>query len=293
MKKTILGLTALLFAALACNLGNPATQPSQPSVETVVTETIQAVTVNVPPSGDITATPAPSTQGGAQLTPDGTPVETSEISFIIPNGVANDVTSIMTKDVEYPYINPSLGDMPQHLVISLNLYAVADTVYSPKIMIFRADEYGAYSEMTAETINTLRTLQYAEGQPLPNELDTTFTAQIHGLNFQNGHGIRYLTQVMQNFAAITNEELFYYYQGITNDGMYFVEAILPINTAFLPANGRTDTPLPTDGIPINLDDFQGYANAVKEKLNNTETYNFNPYLDALDEMIGSVQVKGF
>lgn len=289
IQKNILFAAAGMLITLACGLTAPA-QPSQTGLETAVAETVQALTAGAP---SIPATEAAATQQSGQLTPDGTPVETAEISFFIPNGVANDATTTLTTEVEYPYINPSLGDMPQHVVVTLNLYTETVTLFTPRIMIFRADEYANYSEMTTAIISTLRSLQYTDGQPLPEELGATFTAQVHALNFQNGKGIRYLTEVLQGFAPVTNEELFYYYQGITSDGKYFVQAVLPINAAFLPANGRVDTVLPPDGIPFNMDDFPGYLEAVKQKLNSTETYNFNPYLDALDEMLASLHVRGF
>ena len=284
--KMTLGLTAGLFVLLACGLNAPATQPPQTNVETAVVETLQALTAIAP-------APVETTQESEQLTPDGTPVETAEISFFIPNGVANDASSSTTTNVEYPYINPSLGDMPQHITVTLNLYAVTGGIYEPQIMIFRAAEYSQYSEATAAIINQLGSLQYVEGQPLPEGLDTDFRAQVHAVNFTNGHGIRYLTQVFQNFTPVNNQELFYYYQGITNDGQYFVQATLPINAPYLPADSNPNTSQPTDGIPFNMDDFPGYLNAVSQRLNSTETFNFNPYLDALDEMIASMQIKGF
>jgi len=280
IKKNVLGMAIAVFVILACGGTAPT---SSPDVNAIVTQTLQA----------LAAEPTNSQAEPQQLTPDGMPVETTEISFFIPNGVANDAASIMTTNVEYPYINPSLGDMPQHLAVTLNLYAVQESIYQPKILIFRASEYSQYSELTASAISQLQSLQYVDGQPLPEELNADFSAQIHALNFKNGHGVRYLTQVFQNFNAVNNQEFFYYYQGITDDGQYFVQAILPINTPYLAADGNPNASLPAGGIPFNMADFSGYLNTVNQTLNSTDTFNFNPYLDALDEMIESIQVKGF
>lgn len=273
-RKQSLGLMLGLFLILAC--GAPA---ATPDVAAIVTQTLQALTA------------APTEP--QQLTPDGTLVETAEVSFFIPNGVANDASSSTTTNVEYPYINPSLGDMPQHITVTLNLYAVTGGIYEPKVIIFRTAEYSQYSDSTAATISQLQSLQYVEGQPLPDGLDADFSAQIHAVNFTNGFGIRYLTQVFQNFNPVNNQELFYYYQGMTDDGQYFVQATLPINASYLPTDSNPNTPQPADGISFSMDDFPGYLNAISQKLNSTETFNFNPYLDALDEMIASMQIKGF
>lgn len=284
--KSILGLVLGLFLILAC--GAPA---ATPDVTAIVTQTLQALTT-IPAEAQQESQAIPIAEA-QQLTPDGTPVDTAEISFFIPNGVANDATSTLTTAVEYPYINPGSGDMPQHVTVNLNLYAVTENIHQPQVLVFRASEYSQYSELTASIISQLQSLQYVDGQPLPKELSADFSAQIHAVNFKNGHGVRYLTQVFQNFNTVNNQELFYYYQGITNDGQYFVQAVLPINASYLVADSNPNSPLPADGIPFNMDDFSGYLNTVNQKLNSTDTFNFNPYLDALDEMIESIQVKGF
>ncbi|MBK6645728.1 MAG: hypothetical protein IPG44_08230 [Anaerolineales bacterium] len=278
MKKKI-GYLPVLFIILACGATAPA---ATQSVDTMVTQTLQALT-SVP-----AATPQPE-----QITPDGTRVETAEISLLIPNGVANDAASASVTDVELPYINPGSGDMPQHIKLTLDLYALSNTSLEPQIMIFRSNEYSGYSELTALMIGEIQSMQYSDGQPLPEHLGSDFSAQIHGLNFQNGHGVRYLTQVMTNFTPINNRDFYYYYQGMTDDGKFFVQAVLPVNAAYLPADDNPNTPLPTDGIPFSTEDFGGYLNAVTLKLNSADSFSFSPYLNQLDMMIESMLVKGF
>lgn len=279
MKKKLAILFGL-FIILACGGTAPG---ATPNVDSIVTQTLQA----------LTAAPPLETSQPEQLTPDGTQVDTAEVIFLIPNGVANDATSVTSTEMELPYITPGLGDMPSHIKLTLNLYALSGTRLEPEILIFRANEYAGYSELTEMMMEELRSLQYVDGQPLPEHLGSDFSAQVHGVSFQNGHGIRYLTQIMTNFMPVNNRDLFYYYKGMTNDGNYYVQAILPINTAYLPADESPTTPLPADGIPFNMDDFPAYLDAVAQKLNSTDTFDFNPYLNALDEMISSIQVKGF
>ena len=64
-----------------------------------------------------------------------------------------------------------------------------------------------------------------------------FHAQYQVFPFGSGGGIRYLTLYAQYYAPINNHDLFYTYQGLTNDGKYWVSAILPINNPILPDNG--------------------------------------------------------
>lgn len=287
MNKKFLGLAGVLFFALACGLAAPATpMPSQQAVETIVAATFEALTAIAPPTSE-------ATQESGQLTPDGTPVNTAEVSFIIPNGIANDASSTMTTDVEFPYINPSFGDMPLHVKLTLNLYALSGTQFEPQIMVFRSAEYAQYGEGNADLMSAMQSLQYVDGQPLPENLDSSLDAQSHAVNFKNGHGVRYLSQVFTNFLPVNNKDLFYYYQGITDDGQYYVQATLPINAPFLQADDNPNTPLPAGGVPFSTDDFLGYLDTVTQRLNSTDTFSYTPYLEYLDALIESLQVTGY
>lgn len=285
MKKQILGLALAMLVILACGGTAPT---AAPNVDTIVTQTLQAMTAAAtePPAQAATSEPE-------QLTPDGETVTVGDITFLIPNGLASGASSTITTDVELPYVNPSYGDMPSHIKFTLENYAVQSSTFTPEIMVFRSSEYAQYGGGNAEYLNTLQTLQYTDGQPLPEDLDTSFSAQPHALNFKNGHGVRYVTQIFQNFNPVNNEDLYYYYQGISDDGQFFVQAVLPINAPFLAADDSQNTPLPADGIPFSMDNFEGYLNDVALRLNSTDTFSFTPYLDHLDAMIESMLVQGF
>jgi len=288
MKKIIPGLIIILSFMLACGLTAPATQPgTQTGVETAVVQTLQALTASAPIEPAVT-------QAGGQLTPDGEFVTSGGISFLMPNGMASGAAAIGTTEVEFPYINPSNGDMPLHTKFTLNNYPLQGTMFQPQVMVFKASEYAQYSEFTADIITSLQTMQYADGQPLPEGLPDgpMFNARIHALNFQNGKGIRYLTQFDQSVMPANNQEMFYYFHGLTQDGQYYVQAILPIQAPFLAADGNPNSPLPADGVPFTMDDFEGYGLAVTEKLNAADPFSFTPYLDNLDAMMESLLING-
>ncbi len=92
--------------------------------------------------------------------------------------------------------------------------------------------------------------------------------------------------------------LLYYFLGITNDGLYYVEATLPINAPFLIADGNINSTLPVDGIPFtasipyNWDELHQYYQTVTDKLNATDDFNFTPYLPQLDFMMESLTING-
>jgi len=293
MKRSFLGFTILILALVACGINSPASPPTEIPTLTTNVATPQILAAATPTENPTLPVSSTATSDANSLTPDGETVSVGGITFLIPNGMASDATSTITGDVEYPYINPSGGNMPQHIKFTLNNYAAQQTLLQPQIIVFKTAEYTQYSDLTAGIINELQSLNYVDGQPLSKNLSgPTFTAQIQALKFQNGHGIRYLTQVDQAPMPANNHEMFYYFQGLTSDGQFYIQAVLPTQVAYLPADGNPNTPLPANGIPFN-DDFLAYMNAVTQKLNATGTFSFTPYLDHLDSMMESLSINGF
>jgi len=204
----IIVLFACLLILSACQPAQPAT--TVPNVETVVAQTLEALTA---------AAPSPT------MPASGLPVSYNNISFSIPLELNASAIASASTEVEFPYVNPGGGPMAEHVIFQLTNFPVAGDA---RIMVFKASEYAAYGESVQEVVSALLAGQDAT-QPLPKALAQDFHAQAKPVPFQNGHGVRYLTQGLTNFAPITNKEIFYYYQGITNDGAYFVAAIFPVN----------------------------------------------------------------
>ncbi len=284
----------LIFATLtmivACNLPSAAPTPtSQPNVATIVAGTLQAATDAAGTSAaQITSTPTlPPTitpTATASSTPQALAVNYANIQLTIPSNLASGTTNVTTTDIEPPYINPSVGQMPQHTKIILNGYPVQGASWQPQILVFRANEYSRYGEGNQQFISGLRTMHYQRGQPLPGGLPSgQFNADIQSVNFVNGNGIRYLTQFDQSPLPANNHELFYYFHGITNDGNYYVQVVLPIQAPFLASDNNPNSPLPRNGIPFRRD--QSYFNAVAQQLNTTPPDQFSPSLTLLDALI--------
>lgn len=226
----------------------------------------------------------------AASTASGLPVSYNNISFEIPLDLNSGVSSSKTTDVEFPYINPGNGPMAEHIAFQFTNFPAAGTA---RLMVFKASEYAAYGQPLQEAVTALLSGDDAS-QPLPDGLlQGKFSAQARPVNFKNGHGVRQLTQVLTNFAPITNEDLFYYYQGITTDGEYFVSAIFHVNASFLVSNGSPDSITPVDGVPFGGGsdlDFPAYLNAVTQKLNEAPADSYTPSLLILDRLIESIQV---
>ena len=279
---------AMMVLILACSIAsNPTTAPQ--SIATIVAGTIQAITAAPTNSLQatsiikITATGTPAMQGVS--------ASYNNVSFIIPQGLANGTANATTSDIELPYTNPGGGDMPQHTKIILNGYPIQNTILQPQITVFKSAEYAQYGDLTQQIISALQNLNYTQGQPLPQGLpagDLNFNAQIRAVNFANGHGIRYFTQFDQAVLPINNRELIYYFQGISNND-YYVQVILPVQASFLAPDENPNSPLPANGIPFYAD--QSYFNAIAQQLNATPLDQFSPSLTSLDALVQSITVN--
>jgi hypothetical protein len=199
-------------------------------------------------------------------------------------------TPATVTNVEFPYINPGAGPMPEHVVFEFTNYPLPGDA---RIMVFKASDYASYGSSLQDTVTALLAGEDAN-QTLPDALTTgDFFAQAGRVAFQNGHGVRFITEVLTGLAPINNRDIFYFYQGITNDGAYFVSAIFPVNASFLVADGNADSPTPADGVPFPWSgdiNYPDYLSAVTEKLNNADPTVFSPRLADLDALIASIRI---
>jgi hypothetical protein len=235
----------------------------------------------------------PASPANATISP-GIPVSFSNISLVIPEGLASGASFTTSTNVEYPYINASFGEMPTHNIILLGGYPIADR--SAYILVFKADEYAAYTDETAEVIASLQVLPNQLAEPYSPALVADFSTQVRTFSTANNQGLRFLTEIQTGYAPVSNAGLFYFYQGLTLDGLYYIEAICPVNAAFLQDDYSLTADVPANGVPFPPTDsgdtsaFQTYKAAVTDKLNSA-TADFTPALLLIDELVGSIQFE--
>lgn len=281
IKKFIFVAGSLLILAACLPVPVQSPDDSQ-SVETVVALTFEALTSVAPPAAPTTA----PTQVASGL-----PVSYNNIAFTIPLELNASATPVVTTDVEYPYINPSNGPMPEHVRFDFTNYPLEG---NSEILVFKASEYAAYGNLQ-EVVTALLAGQDANA-PFPEALvNADFYAHAQPIRFQNGHGVRYLEQTLTAVAPVNNRELFYYYQGITDDGAYFVSARLHTSAPFLVADEQKDSPTPPDGVPFGWEqsdfDFASYLQSISQKLNEAPEESFTPSLATLDRLIESLTIS--
>lgn len=113
-------------------------------------------------------------------------------------------------------------------------------------------------------------------------------AKVHYLDFQNGSGVRFLTQYGQDASAINNHNLFYAFQGLTADGRFLISGVLPISHPILPADGMD---VPGGDTMAFSDAFPTYITEMKQQLNVLPDASFRPGLELLDAVMESIFIS--
>jgi hypothetical protein len=186
----------------------------------------------------------------------------------------------------------------------LNNYILQGTFHQPQIYVYPAMTYVELVPAAFESMHRLRNAMNPGMAIDPDQLPSVpffnaapvFASNIQAVSFQNGSGIRFLTEYAQYPAPVNNHELFYQFQGFTNDGEYYVVAILPITAPVLAETSDAGSPLPFDGVQYpffadpNTETLQKYYGDVANLLNATRPEVFTPSVNQLDQLIQSIQI---
>lgn len=185
---------------------------------------------------------------------------------------------------------------PEHFIFHLNDYVRVTQDYNPNlkgwIYVYPAP---AMAEQNLGAKGRIEGLQDYLAAPPANLMDQTqqipflplingsqvFHSQVKFLDFQNGRGVRFITTIAQGFVPLSNGGIFYTYQGLTEDGAYYVAMIMPAANILLEGG-------PPEGY---MDDPVGYFTGLAEQLDRQPASTFTPDLAALDALVESLLVR--
>jgi len=213
------------------------------------------------------------------------------VSFSYDPILASSVTPEVVPSQEEAAVEP--WNTPEHLLFTFYGYPLADSFHTPQIMVFPTEPYNAINPTAGDVIYQLQLL--LDSKPSDPE-DIPFLpvfnaaqfmqAQVRYFSFQNGEGVRFLTQYGQAAWPINSQDMFYTFQGITHDGMYYVSAIFPISHPNLPD---------PDSVTLDeafYDNFMNYVDGMEVQLNTEPPGSFFPTLQSLDALIESLLILG-
>jgi hypothetical protein len=242
------------------------------------------------PAADPTTTPRPTPTRRLQPTiPAGAGVAYDGITFDFGPSIAAGVRPETVRAMD-----DAVGLLhPEHVRFNFREYAHSGN-QEPHIAIYPVAEYAAVQEYAAGMIERLR--QFLSDRPAaPRSIPflpymnagQAMCTNISYLDFQNGHGVRFLTEYHQACVPINNQDLFYTFQGLTDDGAWYISAILPVAHPSLPA----DHSIIFTSEWTHCEGYEDYIRGIVVQLDAEPDESFTPQLDLLDEMIRSLRVR--
>jgi hypothetical protein len=279
----LLIISLLLSLSMACALTGEVAEPPAVEVDTIATavaETLAAEQAESPPA------PATETEADSMPEPD---IIFQGISFAFDPSLAESVNAenIPGEGDENLYFGT-----PDYLRFTFNNYTLEDTFHTPVIKVYSVEEFRAVNETVGESLDKLQAV--IDSQPVDDEdifvadlfgAAQFFRSQISYLTFQNGSGVRFLTQYGQAASPIGWPDLFYTFQGFTDDGLYYVSAIFPVNHPSLP---HPDDVVMDDPF---YDNFLNYSADNKMHLDLQDLDTFVPSVLLLDGVVESILVE--
>ena len=286
--RIVLAITLLISISLACMVTgseDPAVDGSSEDViATSVAATIEAQENDQQPADESPPTQHPTVTAGppdANFTYNG-------VSFYFNPILADDVTAGVAPG-DYEENNP-WWSTPEHREFLFNNWVLTDAFHTPAIRVYSVADFRAINENVDQGLDALllaldnHPADYA-GLIVPDLFNAgqLYQSNVKYLDFQNGRGARWLSQYGQGYSSVGWPNLFYAYQGLTDDGRYYVSVILPVNHPYLPHPEQ-----------VNLDEiyenYGAYRDGIVTQLESESDNTFVPSLVLLDELVSSLSI---
>ena len=235
MKKIFLFLSLFTVVILACDLSVTQAPPPSLPTGTMFPVSVTPILATLAPTQILaSSTPVPATLA-SNMTPttlqtsfEGVQVSVGPLSIVLPPGLASGVRGSQSPRVDGPDL-PSWEETPGHTVLKLEGYLLQGRSHEPQIYVYPAQAYAEMVPGAFESIRRLDNILYAPGGPTINDqlpavpffnAQQVFASNPQLISFQNGGGVRFLTEYAQYPASANNHELFYHFQGVSRDGAY-------------------------------------------------------------------------
>lgn len=191
----------------------------------------------------------------------------------------------------YPLIYPA------HIELTILNYPLSQTQFPPRIWIYPISRFNALlPDILPNRVTGLENIVAGESWEgkvipfLPLVLEQQYFVS-HGklMSFTGGDGIRFITDFGDGPNPISNMSLIYTFQGLTDDGKYWLAVTLPVSNPILP---ETYDILPEGYTEENLaQNYEAYISSVKNALEVQPMDSFYPAIDLLDNLITSLIVN--
>jgi hypothetical protein len=196
---------------------------------------------------------------------------------------------------------------PAHMEFTFDGYREGDYLHyapMPRIDIFTIEDFGPYPDFITQLDELSRLLaerpdlnRYVTANTVDTLVDSlpflplipaaqVFRVKPEYIQVAGIEGIRYLAYYSQGMNPIVEGEVFYTFQGITDDGQHYVSVILPVNTGVLP----TEIPASVDPDSFAAE-YQQYLMDIVGSIVPAQPESFTPALSTLDALAQSITVS--
>jgi len=295
MKKSILIIPILLAVlSLACSfsidLGQntpvPEDAESGDSVATAVAATLAAAggETPIPPIEEAGPTPTWTIHPTITASPDYT---YQGVSLYWVNQIANSAS---------PQNQSAMGEgpfpMPAFLDINLGGYSMPGGYFEPTVRVISVADFSSVNSAAGDALDDLEALLASQPAdpdtiPIPDFWGAAqfLACQKDYVRFQNGNGIRYVTQWGQAAYPVGFPQMFYSYQGLTDDGAYYLHVFFSV--------GHPSLPDPENVVQDQAfyDNYQNYVDQAEIQLDGETPDSFQPSLYLLDNFVSQIRVE--
>jgi hypothetical protein len=283
MKRRLFCLGLIAIVSLGCSFFSGATQTG-----TAGPELIGTAQPNAPKVPGATDEPVAEQPAGKPAQSRPTNTTCKELAFFLDSELASDIQCFTAPEAS--------GVNPSYTKVVLVEYDPSGRMMQPVLSILPIQSYKTVlPDIVGPDVTMLEELAAGSepgGADLPllpvQDGRQLFFAHYKVLQFQNGTGVRFITQYNQTFVPPNSHDLFYAFQGLTSDGQYWVSVILPTTHPSLweTAGAPTSTEYKT----INKDPAAYYAMKT-DLLNTYQPRSFVPSLEEFDALVQSILVK--
>ncbi len=186
--------------------------------------------------------------------------------------------------------------LPEHIKFEFTDYPIQNHLFeTPTLTIIPITDYIELHPDVEEQVNLL--INILETKPeKPETLPTLPTwnaaqimkVQISYLEFNDISGVRFLTQYGQSFWPINNNDMFYYFLGLTSDNEHLITGVFPINHPDIINDGNEL--YETKNYDEFADGFITYIADTETFLNTQPPKSFFPPFALLDQFINSISI---
>jgi hypothetical protein len=200
------------------------------------------------------------------------------------------IPSVAPAEMEVDY-----WSVPEHVEFAIEDYPLQDTFHEPRILIVPIGELisaNPNAEVLIPELEGLLAMQPDDPENIPfipvwNAAQLA-RAHVDYLDFESGSGVGFLTQYGQAAWPINNTDMFYAFQGLTDDGEYLISAILPTSHPTLPPNGEM---IMDEDFESFAENFEFYLEVIQAQLNEQSANSFTPSLADIKAMLATIRIE--